>query len=59
MMNNQSPCKGCTRVLNPDGCENKYCKEWKAWFLHRWALIHRYGQTNGCAGKGKNYELEK
>ena len=56
MVCKESPCKGCTRVANPEGCENKYCKEWKAWFLHRWALIHRFGQQYG---KGKGHELEK
>lgn len=57
MKNNcDSPCKNCTRVQNPDGCENKYCKEWKAWFLRRWAQIHRYGLIYG---KGKQDELEK
>ena len=59
MLYKESPCKGCTRVLNPDGCENKYCKEWKAWFLCRWAQIYGYGQRHGCAGKGANHELEK
>jgi hypothetical protein len=50
------PCKGCTRVQNPDMCENKYCKDWKAWFLRRWAQIHRYGLVYG---KGTENELEK
>ena len=59
MLHKESPCKGCTRVQNPDMCENKYCKEWKAWFLHRWSLIHRYGQAHGCERKGDTYGLEK
>jgi len=42
-----SPCVGCTRVLNPGDCENKTCKAWKAWFLHRWAGIHAYGRQCG------------
>ena len=57
MMNKcSSPCPGCTRVQNPDMCENKYCKDWKAWFLRQWAQIHRYGQVHG---KGAKHELEK
>ena len=59
MVYKESPCKGCTRVANPEGCENKYCKQWRAWFTHRWALIYRFGQKYGCAGKGTHYELEK
>lgn len=41
--NKQSPCLTCMRVDNPNACENKTCKEWKKWFLGRWALIHGYG----------------
>lgn len=54
MKNKHSPCEGCTRVVNPDGCENKNCKVWKVWFLHRWAQIYRYGKQHGCAGKGQS-----
>ena len=39
-----SPCVGCVRVKEPDKCENKNCKVWKAWFLRRWAEIYAYGQ---------------
>ena len=42
-----SPCVGCTRVACPENCENKLCKDWKAWFLGRWAGIHAYGQRYG------------
>ena len=37
-----SPCQYCTRVANPEGCENKRCNYWKKWFLRRWSLIHDY-----------------
>lgn len=53
MKNRQSPCERCSRVHNPDVCENKNCKDWKKWFLHRWAEIHRYGKQHGCTGKGQ------
>ena len=53
MMKKQtSPCEGCTRVQDPGKCENKTCKIWRAWFLHRWAEIYRYGQRYGHNGKG-------
>ena len=47
MERKESPCVCCTRVQNPAGCENKTCKEWKKWFLHRWAEIYRFGQKYG------------
>lgn len=43
----KTPCEDCTRVTCPDKCENKLCKEWKAWFLHRWDAIHAYGIRYG------------
>ena len=59
MENCQNPCLGCTRVHNPNGCENKLCKEWKAWFLRRWSYIHGYGQQYGIGKKGVCHEVEK
>ena len=37
-----SPCRRCTRVTDPDNCENKRCGIWQRWFLGRWAWIHAY-----------------
>ncbi|MBQ6852294.1 MAG: hypothetical protein IJO04_04615 [Oscillospiraceae bacterium] len=37
-----SPCLTCTKVSDPRACDNKNCKSWQAWFLERWALIHRF-----------------
>ena len=37
-----SPCETCTKVKEPAKCENKLCKDWKAWFLRRWAAIQSY-----------------
>ena len=34
-----SPCVGCTRVKDPEACENKNCKPWQQWFIDRWELI--------------------
>lgn len=31
-----SPCLTCTRVRDPQDCENKLCKDWQAWFIDRW-----------------------
>ncbi len=47
----ESPCARCTRVRNPDSCENKNCKDWKAWFLRRWAGIYGYGRRCGLTEK--------
>ena len=50
MKRTESPCAHCTRVQNPAVCENKLCKDWKRWFLHRWAEIYRFGQKYGKKG---------
>lgn len=31
-----SPCVSCSRVLDPEACENKNCKAWRCWFIARW-----------------------
>lgn len=31
-----SPCLTCTRVRDPEQCENKACSVWRAWFIARW-----------------------
>ena len=36
------PCEGCTRIPDPEKCDNKDCKQWRQWFLERWDLIHGY-----------------
>lgn len=36
-----SPCLRCTRVPDPENCENKQCGQWKAWFLERWEQLRR------------------
>ena len=54
-----SPCVGCTRVANPQACENKQCKLWKSWFLRRWAGIYAYGRRCGLPVKRCNYEMEE
>ena len=41
---NQSPCKRCKRVADPETCENKQCAPWRKWFLLRWSRIHAYGK---------------
>lgn len=37
-----SPCLICTRVADPDNCENKNCRVWQKWFLARWDYIRGY-----------------
>lgn len=43
----EKPCIGCSRVENPDRCDNKDCKRWQRWFIHRWEQLRR------AAGKGE------
>ena len=43
----EKPCDYCKKVACPAECENKTCREWKAWFLGRWAGIYAYGQRYG------------
>ena len=33
---NVKPCLYCQRVKDPENCENKTCRAWKAWFIDRW-----------------------
>ena len=35
-MSHNSPCLTCTRVRDPQNCENKTCRDWQAWFIDRW-----------------------
>lgn len=46
LIKHHSPCLTCTRVLDPQVCENKECRPWRQWFIGRWALIYAYGQLN-------------
>lgn len=36
-----SPCLECTRVKDPQSCENKLCKDWQAWFIGRWEAMRK------------------
>ena len=31
-----NPCDKCTRVPDPDACDNKRCPDWQAWWIPRW-----------------------
>ena len=42
VMGSVSPCALCTRVKDPQNCENKKCKVWQKWFLSRWELIRGF-----------------
>jgi len=37
-----SPCTGCTRVSDPNACENKNCQLWQRWFISRWDRLRSY-----------------
>ena len=30
------PCTYCSRVANPNNCDNKKCVPWQRWFLRKW-----------------------
>lgn len=34
-----SPCLSCSRVKDPENCENKNCKLWRQWFSSRWDAV--------------------
>lgn len=38
----RSPCFGCTRVKEPEKCENKKCVPWREWFLASWEKCRTY-----------------
>lgn len=35
-----SPCIGCTRVSDPNGCDDKRCVPWRRWFVRRWDQMY-------------------
>lgn len=39
--NAEDPCRGCTLVADPDGCNNKNCRRWQAWFVERWNAMRK------------------
>ena len=41
MTNPISPCLHCTRVRDPEACENKNCKTWRQWFAGRWEYTRK------------------
>lgn len=52
-----SPCAGCTRVPDPEDCENKRCAPWRQWYIERWGQTRRLlrqagGQIKENAEKG-------
>jgi len=38
----ESPCLHCIRVKDPENCENKLCKPWRMWWMHRWDQIRAF-----------------
>ena len=58
-----SPCLCCTRVSDPENCENKGCVPWRKWFLARWEILHAYprwvkeqkGEPAGVCIGGQHY----
>lgn len=35
----RSPCASCSRVKDPENCENKHCSVWRQWFIDRWETL--------------------
>jgi len=35
------PCISCTRVLDPENCENKNCRVWQRWYVETWDAMRR------------------
>ena len=36
------PCKECTAVPDPKGCDRKCCGDWKHWFLGEWKKFNDF-----------------
>ena len=64
MTDSISPCQYCTRVKDPQNCENKNCKPWREWFFTQWEQTRkRYrkgmdtiGVKRGVPLGGERYE---
>ena len=35
------PCISCTRVTDPENCENKNCRVWQRWYIETWDQLRR------------------
>lgn len=35
------PCTCCQRTEDPQQCDNKECKKWRAWFLRSWEQMRQ------------------
>ena len=38
----EKPCKICTKVEKPEECINKFCTDWKRWFVWWWDRLRRH-----------------
>lgn len=63
MTDSISPCLHCTRVRDPQNCENKNCRVWREWFLTQWEQTRKLyrkgmdtaGRKNGVPLGGRRY----
>lgn len=46
MIETANPCTLCTKVADPQNCENKQCPLWRSWFTAKW------NQTRKLFGTG-------
>jgi hypothetical protein len=37
----KKPCISCTRVTDPENCEDKRCQAWQRWFTDAWDQLRR------------------
>ena len=37
----RKPCIGCSRVADPQNCEDKSCRAWRRWFVESWDSMRR------------------
>lgn len=37
----RKPCIYCTRVTDPENCDNKNCQLWQRWYIETWNAMRR------------------
>lgn len=55
-VDNMNPCDKCTRVPNPDACDNKRCPDWQAWWIPRWEK-NLSGHPAAAEQKGEQWHM--
>ena len=42
----KKPCITCTRVTDPDNCDNKDCMLWQRWYIETWNAMRAAPRLN-------------